>query len=141
MMRMLTFGLAFAWTASVAPQASAQVSPVIPSPSIGPQIGGIQQPPYGPGFNGQVIVGPRDGCRNTNCPRTGLQNRPAHRRYYDHYFDVPQPVYPDQHRIGGNRALGPALPLQQSCAAQYRSYRASDNTFQPFEGPRRPCRL
>jgi hypothetical protein len=25
------------------------------------------------------------------------------------------------------------------CFAQYRSYRASDNTFQPFNGPRQRC--
>jgi hypothetical protein len=25
------------------------------------------------------------------------------------------------------------------CASQYRSYRASDNTFQPYNGPRRQC--
>ncbi|NMG40579.1 BA14K family protein [Chelativorans sp. ZYF759] len=26
------------------------------------------------------------------------------------------------------------------CYGQYRSYRASDNTFQPYQGPRRACR-
>ncbi|AXS42548.1 BA14K family protein [Breoghania sp. L-A4] len=26
------------------------------------------------------------------------------------------------------------------CYDRYRSYRASDNTFQPYNGPRRPCR-
>jgi hypothetical protein len=25
------------------------------------------------------------------------------------------------------------------CAARYRSYRADDNTYQPYDGPRRPC--
>ncbi|MFD2258907.1 BA14K family protein [Chelativorans composti] len=28
----------------------------------------------------------------------------------------------------------------QWCAQRYRSYRAYDNTFQPYNGPRRPCR-
>ncbi|WP_029349394.1 BA14K family protein [Bosea sp. 117] len=27
----------------------------------------------------------------------------------------------------------------QWCASQYRSYRAYDNTFQPYGGPRQPC--
>ena len=26
------------------------------------------------------------------------------------------------------------------CFAKYRSYRAADNTFQPYHGPRKPCR-
>ncbi|WP_235911754.1 BA14K family protein [Mesorhizobium xinjiangense] len=26
------------------------------------------------------------------------------------------------------------------CNERYRSYRANDNTFQPYQGPRRPCR-
>nr|WP_265518205.1 BA14K family protein [Nitratireductor luteus] len=26
------------------------------------------------------------------------------------------------------------------CRDRYRSYRASDNTFQPYKGPRRICR-
>ncbi|MGB6119051.1 MAG: BA14K family protein [Mesorhizobium sp.] len=102
-----------------------------------PSIGGIQTPPYGPGFGQGVIVGPRDGCRNYNCPPTDLQNRPAHRRYYENYFKVPEPTYSGQRKIRGNPALNPSSP--ESCAARYRSYRASDNTYQPFEGPRRLC--
>lgn len=120
-----------------ATHAMAQASPTIPSPSIG----SIQQPPYGPGFNGHIIIGPRDGCRNYNCPGTQMQNRPTHRRYYDRYFEVPSPTYSSQRRLRGNRALDPILSLQQRCAARYRSYRASDNTFQPYDGPRRACDL
>ncbi|MEL6752297.1 MAG: BA14K family protein, partial [Pseudomonadota bacterium] len=29
----------------------------------------------------------------------------------------------------------------RACAQRYRSYRASDNTFQLYKGPRRQCRL
>ena len=131
---------AAAVTALLAAPASAQTNPYVrvQTPSIGgPSIGGIVQPPYGPGFNQGVIIGPRDGCRNYNCPRTNLQNRPAHRRYYDRYFDVPTPTYSGQRRLRGNAAV--TGTLQQWCAARYRSYRASDNTFQPFGGPRREC--
>lgn len=28
---------------------------------------------------------------------------------------------------------------RQSCASRYQSYRASDNTYQPYSGPRRQC--
>lgn len=111
--------------------------------------------PYGPGLNSGVVVGPRDGCRNFNCTSGQYQNRPAHRRYYDNYFDVPKPDYSTPGKIGGNRALGGShltdtRPITGSdveaggrhrdwCAGRYRSYRAADNTFQPFDGPRRQC--
>lgn len=47
--------------------------------------------------------------------------------------------------IGGLAAgaiIGGAIASQNrsSCAARYRSYRASDNTYQPNSGPRRVCR-
>jgi hypothetical protein len=50
--------------------------------------------------------------------------------------------------IGGLAAgaiIGGAIASQnrggnRSCAARYRSYRASDNTYQPNSGPRRVCR-
>lgn len=49
--------------------------------------------------------------------------------------------------IGGFAAgaiIGGAIASQnrneRSCAARYRSYRASDNTYQPYSGPRRVCR-
>lgn len=38
--------------------------------------------------------------------------------------------------IGG--VLG-AAGSHQSCASRYQSYRASDNTYQPYNGPRRQC--
>lgn len=52
--------------------------------------------------------------------------------------------------IGGALAAPPAVRYGpppgaygsghvQWCASQYRSYRASDNTFQPYNGPRQQC--
>ncbi|WP_117196183.1 BA14K family protein [Rhizobium terrae] len=40
--------------------------------------------------------------------------------------------------IGG--AIAPQRQDSSSCASRYRSYRASDNTYQPYSGPRRACR-
>lgn len=39
------------------------------------------------------------------------------------------------------RGYGPGPSAEHSawCESRYRSYRASDNSFQPYEGPRRPC--
>ncbi len=47
------------------------------------------------------------------------------RRYYRDY-------YPRRYYGGGNAHV-------RSCYARYRSYRASDNTYQPYNGPRRQC--
>lgn len=128
----LALGLA---AATLATPAAAQTNPniIIRSPTIG----GVQTPPYGPGFDNGVIVGGRTtGCRNYSCPPGNYANRPYHRRYYDRYFDVPKPAYSGQRRIRGNSAIG---SLEQWCAARYRSYRSSDNTFQPLSGARRLC--
>jgi hypothetical protein len=55
---------------------------------------------------------------------------PAVRPYY-------RPVYPTTRRVY-RRAVG--VPAHVSwCSARYRSYRAWDNTFQPYYGPRRLC--
>jgi hypothetical protein len=69
--------------------------------------------------------------------------RPGYRRYGDFWFPAAafiagaaitgaiansQPVYRD---YGGTHA--------EWCANRYRSYRAYDNTFQPYNGPRRQC--
>lgn len=51
-------------------------------------------------------------------------------------------------QFGGPRVVRPAYPRYRSlpsahvrwCHNRYRSYRASDNTFQPYHGPRRSCR-
>ena len=141
--------LAVALAAATVLPASAQVA--IESPVVG----GAFQRPYGPGFNRGVVVGPRDGCRNFNCRSGEYQNRPVHRRYYDRYFDVPKPEYSRPRVSGGNRALGgthrtDTRPITGAdveavgrhrdwCAGRYRSYRAADNSFQPYNGPRPEC--
>jgi hypothetical protein len=50
----------------------------------------------------------------------------------------PVPIFPGVRRL-------PVIRYDVSghvrwCHAHYRSYRASDNSFQPNHGPRRPCR-
>jgi hypothetical protein len=58
---------------------------------------------------------------------------PAYRyyepRYYAPRYYAPRRVY----RGGGSNAH------EQWCYNRYRSYRAYDNTFQPYNGPRRQC--
>lgn len=88
------------------------------------------------------------------------RNWGRHHRYYrDHH----RRYYRDRHYhrrhhnnagaiLGGLAAgaiIGGALAAprtrtytshQAYCASKYRSYRASDNTYQPYHGPRRQCR-
>lgn len=88
----------------------------------------------------------------------GDDNRRDDRIYYrqrdrrDHYNDNRRYDHRDRRNnagaiIGGLAAgaiIGGAIASQNhgssSCASRYRSYRASDNTYQPSSGPRRLCR-
>lgn len=58
------------------------------------------------------------------------------------YFQFGQPAYRDQPRYVQPRPA-PRLRLSQAhvnwCYNRYRSYRAWDNTFQPYNGPRQQC--
>jgi len=75
--------------------------------------------------------------------------RPGYRRYNDFWFPAgafiagaviggalasPDPYYAPRrvYRGGGNSHV-------EWCYNRYRSYRASDNTYQPYDGPRRQC--
>ncbi|MDP3899328.1 MAG: BA14K family protein [Mesorhizobium sp.] len=101
-------------------------------------------PPYAPGFDRGVIVGVQPGCVTRTCRDFGgLQNRPFHRGYYRHYFDLAEPTYGRSRPLRGNSAYRAPAALDDAgtawCAERYRSYRLSDNTYQPTRGPRRPC--
>nr|WP_245412371.1 BA14K family protein [Notoacmeibacter ruber] len=81
----------------------------------------------------------------------GYRHRPGrhYRRYNDFWFPLaafgigaaitsqPRVIYRDaprrHYRSGYSRAH------YRWCDNRYRSYRASDNTFQPYNGPRRQC--
>lgn len=73
--------------------------------------------------------------------------RPGYRRYNDFWF--PAAAFIGGAIVGGALASpapvyrAPAYGYSQShvdwCYSRYRSYRASDNTFQPYNGPRREC--
>jgi hypothetical protein len=47
---------------------------------------------------------------------------------------------PQQQRAPQPRRGGMSQAHVSWCYDRYRSYRASDNTFQPYQGPRRACR-
>jgi len=71
--------------------------------------------------------------------------RPGYRQYNGWYF--PAGAFAAGALIGGALGAAASQPTYsggggshvQWCASQYRSYRASDNTFQPYNGPRQQC--
>lgn len=80
----------------------------------------------------------RDGAY-LNGRRGYRERRPGYRSYNGYWF--PPAAFLAGALIGG--ALSNQRPAGNAhvewCASQYRSYRASDNTFQPYNGPRRAC--
>jgi hypothetical protein len=78
-----------------------------------------------------------------NGHRGYREYRPGYRRHGDLWFPlaafavgavIGSAIANDQNRVyAGNAHI-------QWCYDHYRSYRASDNTFQPYHGPRRQCR-
>lgn len=124
---------------------TAAADPLGAQPGAFPVIRVAPPAPYAPGFDRGVIVGVQpDGCVTRTCRNVGgLQNRPFHRGYYRNYFDLSEPTYGTARPTRGNPAMRGAAALGETgaawCASRYRSYRLSDNTFQPNEGPRRAC--
>lgn len=75
-----------------------------------------------------------------NGHRGYRDRRPGYRQHNGMWF--PLAAFATGAIIGGAMSQGrPAYgnSHQQYCASRYRSYRASDNTFQPNDGPRRQC--
>ena len=133
----------------------------------GPNHGGPNRPgPGGPGHGGPGHGGPswggpghggpgpsRPGYR-PRPPGPGYWNghhgyrdqRPGYRRHSDGWW-YPMAAFGVGALIGGAIANQPreVAPPHLStshlrwCEDRYRSYRASDNTFQPYEGPRQQC--
>ena len=141
-------GPAYVPKASV-PQAQSNVIDVQSGPNW-------RRPPPGPGF--RPPPPPRPGFRppppppprwNGSGPRYGWYNghrgyrykRPGYRYYNGFWF--PAGAFVAGAIIGGaiansNTQRGNSAHVEW-CYNRYRSYRASDNTFQPYNGPRRQC--
>lgn len=71
-------------------------------------------------------------------------HRPGYRQYNGWWF--PPAAFIAGAIIGGAMAPQPQIeyrPVNNAhvnwCHSRYRSYRSSDNTFQPYNGPRRQC--
>lgn len=65
--------------------------------------------------------------------------RPGYRRYNDGWW-YPLAAFSAGAIIGGAVAQPPRGSAHvRWCASRYKTYRASDNTYQPTNGPRRQC--
>lgn len=93
----------------------------------------------------------RGNERYFNGHRGSRHQRPGWRRHNDAWF--PPAAFIAGAIIGGiiSNEMARPQPVYRGrvslseghirwCYNQYRSYRASDNTFQPYNGPRRECR-
>ncbi len=110
------------------------------------------QPRHGP-----VVVGqdPVDALGVARDPIDGLRRAPTFRglsgyaTYRDGYYRHPNGYWYPRWAFGtgemlGDVTVGPGAPVygmtrEQWCANRYRSYRRSDNSYQPLSGPRRTC--
>ncbi|MCY6379999.1 BA14K family protein [Hoeflea prorocentri] len=105
----------------------------------------------GGNFGAGLVTGLIIGGIVASGPRHGYYYGPRHKRYYGKRYYYPKPYYGPRHY---RRTYGPAPYYRPAprpryygsrahvnyCFRKYRSYRISDNTFQPYHGPRRPCR-
>ncbi|MBV2143104.1 BA14K family protein [Falsochrobactrum sp. TDYN1] len=92
--------------------------------------------------------GHRSGPRHWHGHRGYREYRRGYRRHSDGWW-YPLAAFGAGAILGG--ALSSPAPVQRApvyrhsnshvqwCYNRYRSYRASDNTFQPYNGPRRQC--
>lgn len=105
-----------------------------------------------PGWDGGR-PGPRPGWNGNHRPRPGYWNgyrgynsyRDGYRRNNDGWW-YPLAAFGAGAIIGGAIAQPAPQPVYRSsnnhvqwCYNRYKSYRASDNTFQPYNGPRQQC--
>lgn len=76
-----------------------------------------------------------------NGHRGYRERRPGYRYYNGYWF--PLAAFATGAIIGGTLQARPSRNLStrhyQWCENRYRSYRASDNSFQPYNGPRQQC--
>ena len=87
----------------------------------------------------------RDRWRHHHSHRRHHWDRRHHWRDRGPSFGIiiaPQPVYRPRY-VAPRYVAPPVRGISNAhvnwCYSQYRSYRAYDNTFQPYNGPRRPC--
>ena len=138
-----TLSASFAATAALPAGAAQMFTPQAPSASSD-----VQAVDYKPWMRHRNFNGDRNFSRSNsdvywNGHRGSRHYRHGYRRHGDFWFPagafiagalITGAIANNQHRVyrGGDAHV-------QWCYDRYRSYRASDNTYQPNYGPRRQC--
>ncbi len=87
---------------------------------------------FGPGYAAPRWDGPRYAPPRAYYPRN-YQPRAHYPRYHQPRAEYPRYQEPRQRRAA------PASAHDRWCATRYQSYRAWDNSFQPYSGRRQQC--
>jgi hypothetical protein len=105
--------------------------------------------PANPGFTAPITLASHRDVRRFGEPRyyKGYKGSREHRRGYRRHSNglwFPLAAFGLGAIIGGTVNRAPAMAYGGNahvswCYDRYRSYRAYDNTFQPYNGPRRLC--
>ena len=82
----------------------------------------------------------RDDRRDYYRGHRGYRNHRRGYRRHNGYWFPPAAFIAGAIINGATRNSGVSNSHIRSCQSRYRSYRASDNTYQPYNGPRRQCR-
>jgi len=145
----LAAGLAIAAGLAMSPTAGAMPAAKLPAAAAPTTAGDVVKV----GGRGHVSVGIRwhGGHVYYNGYRGYQYKRHGYRHYRGHWFPhrafvivVPRQRYIPVRPYQPPRRVAPRIiRLSHAhvrwCDAKYRSYRVSDNTFQPYHGPRKPC--
>jgi len=137
------FASGFLATALAASFAVASIAPVNAAPVYVPQKAGVSSDVQDVAWHGNNRVYMRNGRHYWRGHRGYDHYRPGYRRYGDFWF--PLAAFATGAIISGaivnDRPPAYGSSHQARCYARYRSYRAYDNTYQPYNGPRRQCTL
>lgn len=145
-----TLSVSFAVAAAIPAEAAPAYVPLTASSSTD-----IQTVDYKPWMKNRHFRGNRNFNGNRNFYRGGnsaywnghrgyREYRPGYRRHGDYWF--PLAAFAAGALISGaivnseNNRVHQGNGHVQWCYDRYKSYRASDNTFQPYNGPRQQCR-
>ena len=145
----LAAGMAMAVSLAFAPGANAMPTAKLPAAAVPAATSDIVRI----GHRGQVRVGIRwhGGHVYYNGYRGYRYKRHGYRHYHGHWFPhrafvvvVPRQRYIPVRPYHPPKRIQPRIVRLNHahlrwCDAKYRSYRASDNSFQPYHGPRKQC--
>jgi len=133
----------FLATALAASFAVASIAPVNAASMYVPQTAGVSSDVQDVAWRGRDRIIVRSGHHYWRGHRGSRHWRHGYRRHGDFWF--PLAAFATGAIISGaianDRPPAYGSSHEARCYARYRSYRASDNTYQPYNGPRRQCTL